>query len=83
MTNAERRAALNKARRMALEYAERSEKPGMHTTLEQIERQIERATMWAAVAEAMKDGDPVHDGPDGRPIGVVNVTQPHPDSLTR
>lgn len=64
MTNAERKAALAEARSKAVAHARASEVAG---SIGMIENHIMRATMWAALAEAMKDGDPSHDAPDGAP----------------
>lgn len=63
MTNEERRAALNFAREKALENAQAAEVH--HSDLA-----LRKANMWALVANAMKDGDPVHDAPDGRPANA-------------
>lgn len=66
MTNEERREALNEARAKALQwatYAERNFQREPYGSGNQ--HRIELAKMWAQVADAMKDGDPVHDGPDG------------------
>lgn len=56
MTNQERRAALATARRYALDHAELAEANARdgrdHAKL---------ATMWASIADALKDGDPAHD----------------------
>lgn len=73
MTNEERRRALNKARRKALEYAEAASSGTFSQTYMSRQELAEMARTWAAVAEAMKDGDPVHDAPDGRPDGVLNT----------
>lgn len=59
MTNEQRRAALSKARKKALEWAEKAE--------DEVGRQLGReslqmAGMWADVAQALKTGDPVGDG---------------------
>jgi len=65
MTNEERRLALAKARRKALEYAEAADRfpvvdmSGGTTTEELIQRRehvMRQANMWANVAEAMKTG---------------------------
>lgn len=66
MTNEERRRALNLARKNALHHAQAAETHYTHSGEDGPE--VNLATMWAAVARAMKDGDPTHDGPDGRPI---------------
>ena len=80
MTNEERRAALNLARRKTLEYAEAADRfPVVDMSGEASPRELmarrehvmHQATMWADVANAMKDGDPLHDAPDGRPAGVT------------
>ncbi len=80
MTNEERRTALNLARKNALTYAQALADlsptiirvGAVDGPVEQVNPQFiaaaEQAKVWAAVAEAMKDGDPVHDAPDGRPI---------------
>lgn len=65
MTNEERRRALNTARAKALEFAEAATVG--YAQHGEDGPEVLLATMWAAVAEAMKDGDPVHDAPDGRP----------------
>jgi len=60
VTNNERRAALNKARAEALRHAVWAEE----TFPENTQQTWDHATMartWAAVAEALKDGDPMHD----------------------
>lgn len=83
MTNAERRTALNEARALAFKHAQAAENlarnyaPGYAETVER----AKLALMWAAVAEAMKDGDPVHDGPDGRPANGFKI--PENVELTR
>lgn len=66
MTNEERRAALNLARRKTLEYAEAAD-----IVSAQQEAYQGLAIMWADVANAMKDGDPLHDAPDGLPAGIT------------
>lgn len=66
MTNEERRAALNLARRKALDHANDTEAVNYDDAYE-ISRSARLAEMWAHVAQAMKDGDPVHDSVDGRP----------------
>ena len=72
MTNAERRAALNLARRMCLHHANEAEAAPV---MDGISRQGhgEMAKVWASVAEAMKvDSALEADGPDGRPEGIIN-----------
>lgn len=64
MTNAERRTALNAARYNAYRHARNAEEEHNDVIRQPY---IDLATMWATVAEAMKDGDPMHDGPDGAP----------------
>jgi len=64
MTNTERHNGLNKARESALYWATRAE--GCSTrgdALDSIDRfeAIDTATMWAAVAQALKVGDAPHD----------------------
>jgi hypothetical protein len=75
MTNERRRDALNKARGKALLYAQAAD--DWHAEGDSLNIQIscQMATMWARVAEAMKDGDPVHDGPDGLPDSPVLSTE--------
>lgn len=72
MTNEERRIELAKARRQAVLYAEASESPLKQRELALLESTcIERANMWARVANALKIGAP--DGPDsvdGHPSGI-------------
>jgi hypothetical protein len=71
MTNEERKAALNKARKKALEHALKAETTqGIHS-----EESVTKSEMWALVAQAMKDGDPHHDGPDGRPDSLDTLTR--------
>lgn len=67
MTNAERRAALNKARERAMKYALEMELTDTPPHF--------RAAVWAHVANAMKDGDPIHDAPDGQPSSPVLNTE--------
>ncbi len=76
MTNAERREALNRARTMAYEYAKIADRHYGETSEDGPE--VALAAMWARVAEAMKDGDPVHDGPDGRPGPTVLTREGSP-----
>lgn len=66
MTNEERRDALNLARVKALAAAQEME------VATEVPPHF-RAAVWAHVANAMKDGDPVHDSPDGRPSSVLNT----------
>lgn len=68
MTNQERRNALNTARKHALRHACAAEEHDPEIDPMIFTRHTRLAEMWAAVAEAMKDGDPVHDGPDGAPM---------------
>ncbi len=70
MTNEERREALNLARRNAVAAAHEME--AATDTAPHF-----RAVVWAHVANAMKDGDPVHDAPDGHPISVGAMTLEH------
>lgn len=73
MTNEERRKALNLARNRALYYAELSE---LSPALNYYDiPSHELATMWAHVAQAMKDGSPDHDGPDGLPTNQEIITR--------
>lgn len=73
MTNAERREALARARRKALDYAEAADRfqiigfdtdgPSVKdSSLLRREHLMKLASMWACVAEALKVGSP--DGPD-------------------
>lgn len=64
MTNEERRRALNKARAEALRHATWAEELAdqRHDDPKGWSARIRMATMWAAVADALKDGDPDHDG---------------------
>lgn len=73
MTNEERRAALNLARRKALGYAMAADGRSYPRASVETEYEIRMAVMWGKVAEAMKDGDPVHDATDGHPAsdGVI------------
>jgi hypothetical protein len=73
MTNGERRAALNAARANALRHARNAEEKYSHSAEDGPEVQL--ATMWAHVANAMKDGSPDHDAPDGQPINNVLNTE--------
>lgn len=75
MTNEERRAALNRARVKALEHAENAEGGRMSDQVGPWNRARDLALIWAAVAEAMKDGDPVHDAPDGAPLDGVDLSR--------
>lgn len=60
MTNAERRIALTKARRKALEYALAAD---LTSSGHDKDRYVQMANMWANVAEAMKVGSsPEADG---------------------
>jgi hypothetical protein len=65
VTNEERRAALNEARTLAQKHARIAEAAPRYGL--DPDHHVRRSRMWAAVAEAMKDGDPMHDAPDGRP----------------
>jgi len=67
VTNEERRMALNKARVNALAAAQEME-------LTEVPPHF-RAAVWAHVANAMKDGSPDHDAPDGQPISSVLNTE--------
>lgn len=86
MTNEERRIALNLARRKALEHAEAAESTAAllssltaeelaNVSLAGVLDPIAMAQMWALVAEAMKDGDPDHDGADGGAYGIAELRQ--------
>lgn len=66
MTNEERRMALRLARLSALNHAKAAENNAYNPTRTQEEHMC-MATMWANVANAMKLGDPLHDGVDGVP----------------
>jgi hypothetical protein len=72
ITNIERRKALNVARTQALEFAQLATAHYVKTSEDGPE--VTLAIMWATVAEALKDGDPQHDGVDP----VNGVTQLHP-----
>lgn len=65
MTNEERRKALQEARTQALAYAREADDGYADHGMDGPETNL--ATMWASVAQALKDGDPLHDAPDGRP----------------
>jgi hypothetical protein len=80
MTNEERREALNRARKEAYDHALKAE-----LAVDGVTRQGhgEMAKVWAAVAEAMKDGDPVHDAPDGRPSTPSPVLSTEYGVITR
>lgn len=83
MTNEERREALNRARRNALQWAEWAERNFERTSVTSNQLRVEMAKMWAGVADAMKDGDPVHDGPDGRPTKASSFAHPTlPEGVT-
>ena len=81
MTNEERRNALNEARAKALANAKAAQRVNDHWSRwgsqapAAIERLTRMARMWASVAEAMKDGDPVHDAPDGHPVDPALSTE--------
>lgn len=65
MTNEERRLALAKARRKALEWAE-------HTEEHECDQSIQLANMWANVAGAMKTGGALEaDGVIPDPTDIV------------
>lgn len=68
MTNEERRRALNKARAEAIKHATWAEEAYGRSAEDGPEAIL--ACMWAAVANAMKDGDPLHDGPSGSPTAM-------------
>lgn len=55
MDNQQRRVALATARRKCLEYAELAEKPDFDGNINR-QSMIERANMWANIANAMKVG---------------------------
>lgn len=63
MTNEERRRALALARRNALRHALKAEE--LFAGSSEDGPEVGMSQMWSLVAETMKDGDPVHDGPDG------------------
>lgn len=65
MTNEERRRALALARRNALRHALAAEE--LYAGSSEDGPEAIMSQMWSAVGEIMKDGDPVHDGPDGYP----------------
>lgn len=65
MTNEERRAALNRAREKALAYAEAASSGTFSQTYTPREELALLSQTWSLVAQAMKDGDPAHDAPDG------------------
>lgn len=67
MTNEERRAALNFARREALRHATEAEASHRHSPVGP-NNESRMAMMWSRVADAMKDGDPVHDSTDGTSV---------------
>lgn len=58
--NNTRRQALNTARTQALEFAQMATANYVKTSEDGPE--VTLAIMWATVAEALKDGDPHHDG---------------------
>lgn len=82
MTNEERRHALNSARRRAFEHANYAEALDPDHDLTPWTKHARLAEMWASVANAMKDGDPAHDGPDGRPA-ITNVLNTEYGTITR
>lgn len=61
MTNEERRAALDRARELALDFAEQATMSNYDDSYE-ISRCSRLSEVWTGVALAMKDGDPNHDG---------------------
>lgn len=71
MTNEERRRALALARRNAIRHALAAEELFVGNAEDGPE--VAMSQMWSLVAEAMKDGDPVHDGPDGIAVGAVGL----------
>lgn len=75
MTNEERRDALNTARRKALRHAVTAEDYDFESYPGQFTQHVRLAEMWAHVAQSLKDGDPKHDAPDGKPIAspVLNT----------
>lgn len=80
MTNNERRNALNRARAEALRHAVWAEEINSeHTDHPALNDHIRLSTMWSQVAQALKDGDPVHDGPDNIPASQFT----HPTTLER
>ncbi len=80
MTNEERRQALNEARKMAYQYAKQANMTNLDGTLTDERRADFRDTAktWSLVAQAMKDGDPIHDAPDGVPSDAL----PNGDKMT-
>lgn len=79
MTNNERRTSLNKARAEAVRHATWAEEYYEQNDPALTRDHARLATMWSQVAQALKDGDPVHDGPDNIPASQFTT----PDSLTR
>ena len=69
MTNEERRRRLNLARAKAYGYAKAATR--IHATTGEDGPEVQLATMWASVAEALKDGDPDHDRADERASGFA------------
>lgn len=70
MTNEQRRNALNKARAEALRHATWAEELSTDITSlgnesPTLALHIDLAQTWAAVAQALKDGDPSHDSVGG------------------
>lgn len=66
VTNSERRVALNLARENALAAAQEMD------VATDVPPHF-RAAVWAQVANALKDGDPAHDGPDGSPSPILST----------
>jgi hypothetical protein len=83
MTNEERRNALNAARKYAFRHACAAEEFDFETDLTQFTKHCRLAEIWANVAQAMKDGDPVHDAPDGQPEKVSPVLKTEYGVITR
>lgn len=67
MTNGERRHALNKARAEALRHATWAEElsEDYQSNPKLWSAHLRMASMWAAVGDVLKDGDPDHDSSDG------------------
>jgi hypothetical protein len=73
VTNQQRRNALNAARSHALRHATAAEEHDPDIDLSTWSKHARLAEMWASVANAMKDGNPSHDGPDGRPSALLST----------
>lgn len=77
MMNAERRAALNEARKMALHHAKLADRRIDGYAITQTDaqsRHIRLSVMWAHVADAMKVGDVDPDNVDGIPADTLTDT---------